>query len=392
MARRGTTRPWSNAAGQTISIEARWYDDTNNRRSKRFRVEQPGNERSERRAQASAEAELDRISADKQRGDYLDPRAGKTRFADVAEEWLAMKMNRTSTVQGYESLLRRHVLPCFGSRPVGSIRTSDVRRFLALTQRGGAAPGTVRNAYRVLKAVLDAAVDDDLIRSNPCVALRRDDFPKSRRTTMLFLDAEQVARLADAIREPHGPLIYFAAYTGLRAGEIGALRMANVDLLHGVVRVTESLSAVKGDWDFVPPKTNQERSVRLPAFLVSMLREYLATQPAKGPRDFLFTGPNGGHLKHGIWYQRRFRPAVARAELPPGLRFHDLRHTCAALMIADNAPPKLICDRLGHSTIQVTMDRYGHLLPSVEEAAIAGLDKTYFAAQTARALKVVKEG
>ena len=144
MARAGTTRAWPNAAGQSISIEARWYDDTNRRRSKRFRVDQPGNERSERRAQALAEAELDRISADKQRGDYLDPRAGKVRFADVAEEWLAMKMNRRSTVQGYGSLLRGHVLPCFGSRAVGSIRTSDVRRFLALTQRGGAAPGTVR--------------------------------------------------------------------------------------------------------------------------------------------------------------------------------------------------------------------------------------------------------
>ena len=392
MARRGTTRAWANAAGQTISVEARWYDDTNNRRSKRFRVEQPGDGRSERRAQAQAEAELDRISADKQRGDYLDPRAGKVRFADVAEDWLAALMKRTRTVQGYESLLRRHVLPAFASRPVGSIRTSDVRRFLALTQRDGAAPGTVRNAYRVLKSVLDAAVDDDLIRTNPCAALRREDLPRSARIEMSFLDAEEVARLADAIRAPYGVLVYFAAYAGLRAGEIGALRMEKVDLLHGAVRVTESVSAVKGGYQFVPPKTYEERSVRLPAFLVSLLREYLETQPAKGPRDYLFTDEDGGHLRHGTWYTRRFKPAVRAASLPDGLRFHDLRHTCAALLIADNVHPKVICDRLGHSTIQVTMDRYGHLLPSLEEAAIAGLDKTYLAAQTARALKIVKEG
>lgn len=360
--------------------QARWYDDTGTRQTKMF------DNRTE------AKRFLNQLTADKQNGTYIDPRAGQVRLADVAEAWLASLMKRTRTVQGYESLLRRHVLPAFASRPVGSIRTSDVRRFLALTQRDGAAPGTVRNAYRVLKSVLDAAVDDDLIRTNPCAALRREDLPRSARIEMLFLDAKQVARLAEAIREPYGVLVYFAAYTGMRAGEIGALRMGKVDLLHGVVRVTESVSAVKSGYQFVPPKTYQERSLRLPGFLVSMLRDYLETQPAKGPRDYLFTDEDGGHLRHGTWYTRRFKPAVRAAGLPDGLRFHDLRHTCASLLIAENVHPKVICDRLGHSTIQVTMDRYGHLLPSLEEAAITGLDKTYLAAQTARALRVTKEG
>lgn len=133
---------------------------------------------------------------------------------------------------------------------------------------------------------------------------KRDDFPKLRRTTMPFLDAEQVARLAAEIPAPYDVLLHFAARSGMRAGEIGALRMENVDLLRKVVHVRESLSEVAGALHFLPPKTGEERTVVLSAAMTRMLRDYLATQPSKGPRDFLFTAPGDttAPVRHGGWF------------------------------------------------------------------------------------------
>jgi integrase len=117
----------------------------------------------------------------------------------------------------------------------------------------------------------------------------------------------------------------------------------------------------------------------LPPFLVEELTVYLGD--ASDDSDaFVFTAPEGGPLRHNLFYQRTFRPAVRRAGLPPGLRFHDLRHTCAALLIAQRAHPKAMQERLGHSSITVTLDRYGHLFPSLDEALTEGLEGTYRAA------------
>ncbi len=142
-----------------------------------------------------------------------------------------------------------------------------------------------------------------------------------------------------------------------------------------MVRARESVSEVGGELHSVPPKTYEDRDVTLPPTLVALLRDYVASQPAKGPSGYVFTMPDGTQVRHNAWFYRAvFRRAVHDAGLNPGLRFHDLRHTCAALMIALNLPILTVKQRLGHSTIQVTMDRYGHLLPSVEDAVVAGLD------------------
>jgi integrase len=274
---------------------------------------------------------------------------------------------------------------------VRHITTTEVRKFIATMQRKGSKPGTVRNAYRVLRPILQTAVESRCIPSNPCDSIRSADLPTPVRQEMLFLDGVQVRRLAEAIDKPYGALIYLAAYTGMRAGEIAALRMENVDLLRGSIRVCESVAELSREEVFGSTKNGRERTVLLGEELTRVLRDYLETQPAKGPKDFLFTGPprHGVQIKrredkvlrHAGWfYGQVFKPALTEAKLDTRLRFHDLRHTAAALMIANGDSPKAICDRLGHSTITVTMDRYGHLLPSVEEAVVRGLDNTFRAA------------
>jgi integrase len=185
---------------------------------------------------------------------------------------------------------------------------------------------------------------------------------------MCFLSAAEVERLAEAIPLPYGLLVRFAAYTGLRAGELAALRVKRLDLLRGTVRVVESASEIGGRLVLGSTKTYAERTLRLPRFLRDDLAAYLAGRP-RDPDGYVFTAPKGGPLRHNNFYQRIFCPALARAGLPAQVRFHDLRHTCAALLIAQGAHPKAIQVHLGHSSIQVTMDRYGHLFPRRPGAA-----------------------
>ncbi len=235
----------------------------------------------------------------------------------------------------------------------------------------GAAPGTVRAARKVLRLVLETARREGAIRTNPCDGIR---VPPSPKADMMFLTAEQVETLATTIDQRYATLVSLAAYTGLRAGEIGALRVERVDLDAGRITIAESVTEVQGHGlVFSEPKTYERRSVTLPNFLVNELVKHLTERP-EDPAAFVFASPDGAVLNHKNFYRRMFKPAVSAAGLPGHTRFHDLRHTCAALCIALGAHPKAIQERLGHSSITVTLDRYGHLLPKLDETLTGRLD------------------
>lgn len=289
-------------------------------------------------------------------------------------------------------------------------------------QRKGRAPGTVRNAYRVLMPILDAAVELRCISANPCGPLRRDDLPRSQRTEMLFLTPGEVARLAAAMpggpngpksrkaASPAGPdaeaapspdhtpapagnpdpapgpmFVHFAAQTGMRYGEIAALRMANVDLLHRKITVAASLSVVRGEIIEERPKNGEERTIRLSKSFAATLRAYVE---AHAPAGYLFPAPSArdgsapdgsGRDSSAPWLHTSaypmFKAAARRAGLNPALRIHDLRRTCASLLIAQNVPPKVIQQHLGHKSFAITMDRYGHLYPEASEQLAEALDR-----------------
>jgi integrase len=313
------------------------------------------------------------VKADLVRGDYVDPRLSRTTFDHWADEWLATTVHlKAKTQVGYESMLRTHVLPAFTDRAISSIHQVDVRRFIAAMADAGAAAGTIRSARKVLRLVLVTAQGSGAIKGNPCDGVR---VPRSPRTEMMFLDARQVEQLAEEITPPYGTLIRFAAYTGLRAGEIGALRVGRLDLLRGRVEVAESMTEVHGHGlVFGPTKTYERRSVPVLPSLRDELTALIATR-ARDESALVFTSPTGDALRHRNFYDRHFKPAIRRAGLPEHTRFHDLRHTCAALLIALGAHPKAIQERLGHSSITVTLDRYGHLFPSIDEALTTRFDE-----------------
>jgi integrase len=326
-----------------------------------------------------AERFLRHVEADLVRGQWVDPDHGRATVSELADRWFATTATlKPKTREDYRSLLDNHVLPAFGDRPVSSIDTLAVRGWLAGLVSGGLSASRAKHAYYVLFAVLEAAIQAGALLRNPAAGVR---VPRSQRREMQFLSAAEVERLAEAVVPPYGLLVRFAAYTGLRAGELAALRVKRLDLLRGTVRVVESASEVGGRLVLGSTKTYAERTVRLPRFLRDDLAVYLAGQP-RDPYGFVFTAPKGGPLRHNNFYQRIFCPALARAGLPAPVRFHDLRHTCAALLIAEGAHPKAIQAHLGHSSIQVTMDRYGHLFPDALEQLADRLDAARAAVRT----------
>lgn len=238
----------------------------------------------------------------------------------------------------------------------------------------------------MLRLVLNEAVEGGARKDNPSDRVR---VPRGRREEMVFLTPEQISTLAQEITDPprprrqparsypqYGLLVRFAAYSGLRPGEIAALRVSRVNVLRACVEVAETASETDHGLVYNEPKTYERRIVPLPRSLANDLGNLMSDRMGD-PKAFLFTSPEGGPLIHSNYYRRHFKPAVLRAGLPPGTRAHDLRHTAAALMISQGAHLLSVKERLGHSSINVTYDRYGHLYPSLEAALTERLDELY---------------
>jgi integrase len=160
-----------------------------------------------------------------------------------------------------------------------------------------------------------------------------------------------------------------------------ALRVRHLNLLRGRCEVGESATEVDGRLVWGPTKTYARRTVHLPRFLCDQLAAYLAERP-HGPDDLVFTAPQGGPLREQKFVAGIFKPAAARAGLPHRLRFHDLRHTCASLLIAQGASIKAVQAQLGHASATVTLDRYGHLFPDELQQLADRLQDAYAEAST----------
>jgi integrase len=291
---------------------------------------------------------------------WVDPAAGNDRFGGWGERWYATTAAlRPTTRHDYRALLDNQVLPAFAAARLADIDALAVREWLASLVGGGLSAKRARKAHQVLAQVLDAAVDGGRLARNVAAGVK---LPKVQRREMGFLDAVQVEALADAIDPRYPTLVRFAAYTGLRPCELVALRVGRLDLLRGTVRVAEAAPEVAGRLEWGGVKTHEARTVRLPRSLAAEVAAYLADRP-HGPEDLVFTAPLGGPLRQSKFVPGYFKPAVRAAGLPATLRFYDLRHTAASLLIREGASVKAVQRQLGHATASITLDTYGHLFP-----------------------------
>ncbi len=352
----------------------RWRADEDDRETWRARWRDPaGAEHAKTFARKlDADRYLAGVEHAKLKGAYIDPKLGRTRFGELAERWHNTTAGlKPSTRHAYRVLLDLHVLPSFRDAPVAHVDRLAVSEWLAALLAGGMSAARARDAFQVLSLVFAAGVDGGLLVASPASGVR---LPKLTPTEMCFLDPGEVERLAAAIEPRYRVLVNTAAYSGARFGELVALRVGRLDLLRGTCEIAESATEVKGRLEWGATKTNERRTVRLPRFLCSELGAHLAGQPHERT-ELVFAAPKGGPLRHSDFIKRKFRPAVTAAGLDPRLRFHDLRHTCASLLIREGASVKAVQKTLGHKSATVTLDRYGHLFPDELESAADRLDR-----------------
>ncbi len=315
-----------------------------------------------------------RVETAKDRGEWIDPVLGRTTFAKWSERFMDTTVHlKPKTRSGYEGLLRTLLLPAFGHLPLVTLQPLQVRQWIADLSDRGLSPSRIRQAHFLLGAIMRSAIESGYIIKNPCIGIKP---PKIVTREMHFLSGEEVEQLAQATPKPFEVLIYTLAYGGMRWGEAVALRRKRCDLLRSRLEVRESLAEVNGELHFSPTKTYLSRRVVVPRFLGEMLADHLAHNVVDAP-DALVFSMSGAPLRHHTFHKRFWLPAVNKAAVVGGLRIHDLRHTCAALLIAQGAHPKQIQMHLGHSSITVTMDRYGHIFPDHMETLAQGLEATF---------------
>lgn len=313
-------------------VRAVYRDDDGRPRSRSF------DRRAEAKAWLTAEA------TDRARGQCVDPRGGAMPFADWAKQWFAGRLVRPTTAASDRGRYAIHLQPEFGPVPLREISPLRVRAFIAAlaTRR---APATVRHVHALLSTMLSDAVDEGLLLHNPC---RRTSLPRSSPPPQTFLSPEQIAVLAEAIDPHHRQLVITAAGTGLRWGELTGLSPAAVDLRHGRLFVDRTLVDLNGQLSFGEPKTRgSRRTISLSPLLVDTLAEQLT----HATTELVFPSPGGESLRRSNFSHRTWRPAIQSADLEPAPRFHDLRHSHVAMLIAAGVPVKAIQDRLGHASI-----------------------------------------
>ena len=360
--RRGNRRRGAHSDGTLVAYKVRYRDPDRKERSRTFL------------RKADAEDFARSVETDIDRGQYLDPAKGKVAVAEWADEWFAtIRHLKPKTQEGYEGILRKHILPRLGSRSLAAVRPIDVRRLISEMIDAGYSPSRVRQARHLLGMLFNAAVENRAIASSPVTGVK---VPREERREMQILTADQVSALGEAVPDRYRALVYFLAYAGVRWGEAVALRRGRINMLRSRVEIKEAVSETSAGLHYGPTKTYQSRSVAIPAFLGDMLAEHLATSLEDDRNALVFTPENGTPLRNNNWRSRVWEPALEDAGLPK-VRIHDLRHTCASLLIAQGAHAKAIQRHLGHSSIQITFDTYGHLLPDEQDRVADALDETF---------------
>ena len=299
---------------------------------------------------------LDDVTSAVVTGTYTDPGGSRVTLADWSGTWLAGQVHLKATGRSrVEGIVRNYIVPRWGSTKLRDISHAEVQAWVTELMAGGLSASSVQRAYGLLSQMLDLAVRDRRLTANPAKSVK---LPRKLARPRRFLTAPQVEALVVEC-EPYGLVVTFLAYTGLRWGEMAALRVRDVDPLRRRMHITRSVTEDNGRLVFDTTKTGEERTVPLPRFLAEQVTASVA---GKGPDDLVFEGTRGGVLRNGNFNRRTFGPA-AQAIGEPNLTPHGLRHTAASLAIAAGGNVKVVQQMLGHATASMTLDLYGHLFP-----------------------------
>jgi integrase len=343
-----------------------------------------------RGSRKDAEKELRRLLRSLDTGDHVDP--NRITVREWLTTWLATIKPEISprSHECYTDIVNNRLAPAFGNLPLVKFAPTHIQKVYTEWSTGGRrdgkdgplAPQSRRLIHRVLSAALNRAVELQLIARNPAQVLRKR-LPKNERGEMATLTTEQSGQLLDAIRST--PLywpVLIALATGMRRGEILALRWRNLDLDRGVIRIVESLEQTKGGLRFKPPKTDRARAVTLPSFAVDELRRLRREQAESllvlGVRQteatLVCTQPDASPIAPKV-LTNYFGRVTKRLGLP--IHFHSLRHTHATHLLLAGVHPKVAQERLGHATVAMTLDIYSHVTERLRDDAANKIDAAF---------------
>ena len=325
---------------------------------------------------AEAQKKLRELLTTLDKGMSVD--TSKATVAEFLEQWLtdyAETNTAPRTVQGYRGVVRRYLVPSVGRIPLVKLTPQDVQSLYAGMLGKGLSAQTVVHAHRVFREALKHAVKWQLLMRNVCDAV---DPPRPRRKEMSTLVGADIQRFLDAASgSPYGPVFFLALYTGMRRSELMGLKWSAVDFRHKTISVTQTIVRITGQGlKTMEPKTSRSRRlVSLPpdavALLAGMKAKRLEDLESLGmvwkESDYVFCRIDGSLIDPDT-ITHVFADIIKQAGLPH-IRFHDLRHTHATMMMEQGVNPKTVADRLGHASVVITLDTYSHVLPGLQEEA-----------------------
>jgi len=334
------------------------------------------------RTRQQVAAKLSKALADRESGLTFD--AGSLTVGEYLDRWLSHSVQdsvRQKTYERYESIVRVHLSPALGRIKLKTLTPEHVRSLYREKLDSGLAPRSVLHIHRTLSKALKQATDDGLIPRNAAASVKP---PQPRSEEIQPLSRDQVQTFLDTVRGDRMEALYVLAVTaGLRQGELLALKWEDVDLVgeYPTLEVRRSLSETRGRRNFEAPKSGRGRHLRLSRRAVSALRAHRMRQLEERvlkaglweDHGLIFPSEVGTPMSGRNLY-RAFKIRVKRASLPQTLRFHDLRHTCATLLLRQGINPKFVQELLGHADISLTLNTYSHVLPDMGDAAAGGMD------------------
>jgi integrase len=311
------------------------------------------------------------VEAEMVKGVWRDPGTSDQPFGAYGERWVAERSGLSDrTIELYATLLRLHIVPTLGELDLRDITPARVRFWRQSLVIAGVGGSTIAKAYRLLRSILNTAVDDDLIGRNPC-RIKGGGTEETPERPIASMD--EVLRLADSIDPRYRALVLLSVFGSLRWGELMGLQRSDVDLGEGLVRVERSVAEVGKGLVVKPPKTAAGvRVVAIPRWLVPELAQHLATYSEKGAHGRVFIGARGATPFRGN-FARTWRRAKDLAGVSAELHFHDLRHTGNHFAAISGASTRELMGRMGHASMRAALI-YQHRTSERDRAIADALD------------------
>ncbi|MGB9804372.1 tyrosine-type recombinase/integrase [Desulfofundulus sp.] len=348
-----------------------------------------------------AERELARLINEIEKGTYVEPH--KMTFTELTQKWFDVHVSanlRENTQENYKTVLRTHIIPEIGHINIGELKTLHLQELCARKLKEGYSNRTVRYIISLVKEILNFGVQMQLIPKNVAESVK---LPRNETKEKITWTAEEIWKFLDVAERKSRrlyALFFMALTTGMRREELLGLRWEDVDLDEGVAFVRQTLVVINGRLKFDEPKTEKsKRAVALSPKTVEELRKHRVLQlqeklklgPAYKDHGLVFCTKDGKPLRPDNVAGRLFRSLIKKAGVPR-IRFHDLRHTHATLMLEAGEHPKITAARLGHADTKTLMETYTHLVPRVQKEAAKNVDKLLIDKKTHPGDNVIQGG